>query len=48
LLGSFGSICAISKLTKDELVKCPGLGPVKSENVQNFFRTSMITGENKS
>jgi ERCC4-type nuclease len=48
LLGSFGSIYAISKLSKDELVKCPGLGPIKSENVQNFFHANMIIGDNKS
>jgi DNA excision repair protein ERCC-1 len=48
LLGSFGSIYAISKAKQDELAKCPGLGPVKTENVYKFFRSELTVGDKKS
>lgn len=47
LLGSFGSIYEISKLDQDELGKCPGLGPVKTKNVYDFFRQNLALGGSK-
>lgn len=46
LLGSFGSIYAISNASQDELGRCPGLGPIKTENVYKFFRSNMVLGDN--
>lgn len=42
LLNTFGSICEISNATKEDLELCPGLGPVKAENVYKFFRTPFL------
>jgi ERCC4-type nuclease len=44
LLGYFGSINIISKTKQDQLEKCPGLGPVKAENVFKFFNSKLIIG----
>ncbi|KAH7717078.1 helix-hairpin-helix domain-containing protein family protein [Aphelenchoides avenae] len=44
LLSTFGSIQAISKAHQEQLEMCPGLGPIKAQNVYNFFRTSFYTG----
>lgn len=47
LLGSFGSIYAVSKASQGELAKCPGLGPIKSENVFKFFQQNLVLGDSK-
>uniref|UniRef100_A0A914DQC7 ERCC1-like central domain-containing protein n=1 Tax=Acrobeloides nanus TaxID=290746 RepID=A0A914DQC7_9BILA len=39
LLGTFGSICEIANATKEDLEMCPGLGPIKAQNVFNSFRS---------
>lgn len=42
LLSNYGSICEIAKANQDSLEKCPGLGPIKAQNVHNFFRTPFL------
>ncbi|MFH4984933.1 hypothetical protein AB6A40_011642 [Gnathostoma spinigerum] len=39
LIGTFGSIRAIALADVETLLLCPGLGPVKAENIHKFFRT---------
>ncbi|KAK0425443.1 hypothetical protein QR680_009205 [Steinernema hermaphroditum] len=42
LIGTFGSIQNIAKASADDLAMCPGLGPVKAQNIYNFFRTPFL------
>uniref|UniRef100_A0A7E4WBK7 HHH_2 domain-containing protein n=1 Tax=Panagrellus redivivus TaxID=6233 RepID=A0A7E4WBK7_PANRE len=44
LLAHFGSLKNIAQAGKDDLEVCPGLGPIKAENVWTFFRTPMRIG----
>lgn len=41
LLAEFGSLKSIAMASKEELEVCPGLGPVKADNIFKFFRTPM-------
>ncbi|KAE9549551.1 hypothetical protein FO519_007231 [Halicephalobus sp. NKZ332] len=41
LLGEFGSLKNLAMAEKEQLESCPGLGPIKADNVFNFFRTQM-------
>lgn len=40
LLATFGSIRKIANADVERLLLCPGLGPIKAENIHSFFRTS--------
>lgn len=42
LLSTYGSICGIAQADQDSLETCPGLGPIKAQNVYNFFGTSFL------
>uniref|UniRef100_A0A915D8P8 DNA excision repair protein ERCC-1 n=1 Tax=Ditylenchus dipsaci TaxID=166011 RepID=A0A915D8P8_9BILA len=42
LLGTFGSILSIAKASQEHLELCPGLGPIKAQNVYAFFRTPFM------
>uniref|UniRef100_A0A915AFS8 ERCC1-like central domain-containing protein n=1 Tax=Parascaris univalens TaxID=6257 RepID=A0A915AFS8_PARUN len=42
LIGTFGSIAAIANADIERLSLCPGLGPVKAENIFTFFRIPFI------
>lgn len=42
LIGTFGSIRAIANADVESLSLCPGLGPVKAENIHRFFRTPFL------
>lgn len=42
LIGTFGSIRAIANADVESLSLCPGLGPIKAENVHRFFRTPFL------
>uniref|UniRef100_A0A1I7YT10 HHH_2 domain-containing protein n=1 Tax=Steinernema glaseri TaxID=37863 RepID=A0A1I7YT10_9BILA len=42
LIATFGSIQNIAKASADDLAMCPGLGPVKAQNIHNFFRTPFL------
>uniref|UniRef100_A0A0M3JRU4 DNA excision repair protein ERCC-1 (inferred by orthology to a human protein) n=1 Tax=Anisakis simplex TaxID=6269 RepID=A0A0M3JRU4_ANISI len=42
LIGTFGSIKAIANADMEKLSLCPGLGPIKAENIYTFFRATFI------
>lgn len=42
LIGTFGSIAAVANADIERLSLCPGLGPVKAENIFVFFTTPFV------
>ncbi|VDM44179.1 unnamed protein product [Toxocara canis] len=42
LISTFGSIHTIANAGVEKLSLCPGLGPVKAENIYTFFRTPFL------